>query len=207
MVIITEMENVRAFCCIHLDNGTRWWIRRDDLPQAGFREGSAYEEEAFQERLRLCQYPRALNHAVSMLARRACSRKEISDRLKRLRYTEEVAELVVYKLEKEKLLDDAAFCRQWIRYRLSAGYGPSVIRRELRMKGISAGMIDEALADRPPEEEDENAVRLALKAWKRTGTSGDLRKNRQKVIASLVWKGYSWDTARAACEKAENELE
>ena len=140
-------------------------------------------------------------------ARRACSRKEISDRLKRLRYTEEVAELVVYKLEKEKLLDDAAFCRQWIRYRLSAGYGPSVIRRELRMKGISAGMIDEALADLPPEEEDENAVRLALKAWKRTGTSGDLRKNRQKVIAALVRKGYGWDTARAACEKAENELE
>ena len=75
------------------------------------------------------------------------------------------------------------------------------------MKGISAGMIDEALADLPPEEEDENAVRLALKAWKRTGTSGDLRKNRQKVIASLVRKGYGWDTARAACEKAENELE
>ena len=32
-------------------------------------------------------------------------------------------------------------------------------------------------------------------------------KNRQKVIASLVRKGYGWDTARAACEKAENELE
>ena len=76
MVTVTEMEYVRASCCIHLDNGTRWWIRRDDLPQAGFREGSAYEEEAFQERLRLCQYPRALNHAVSMLARRACSRPQ-----------------------------------------------------------------------------------------------------------------------------------
>ena len=207
MVTVTEMENVRAYFCIHLDNGTRWWIRRDDLPQAGFRQGSAYEEDAFQERIRLCQYPRALNHAVSMLARRPCSAKEISDRLKRLRYTEEVAELVVYKLQKENLLDDAAFCEQWIRYRLSAGFGPSVIRRELRMKGISAGMIDEMLAERPADEEDENAVRLALKAWKRTGTSGDIRKCRQKVIAALVRKGYDWDTARTACEKAENEME
>lgn len=206
MVIVTEIENVRASCCIHLDNGTRWWIRRDDLPQAGFREGASYDEESFQERIRLCQYPRALNHAVSMLARRPCSRKEISDRLKRLRYTEEVAELVVYKLEKENLLDDATFCEQWIRYRLSAGFGPSVIRRELRMKGISAVMIDEALADRPPDEEDENALRLALKVWKRTSTSGDVRKNRQKVIAALVRKGYNWDTARSACEKAENQM-
>lgn len=207
MVTVTEMENVRAFCCVHLDNGTRWWIRRDDLPQAGFREGASYDEAVFQERIRICQYPRALNHAVSMLARRACSRKEISDRLKRLRYTEEVAELVIYKLEKEKLLDDAAFCEQWIRYRISSGYGPSVIRRELRMKGISSGMIDEALADRPPDEEDEIAVRLAEKAWKRAGSAGDIRKARQKVIAALVRKGYSWDTARAACEKAEKETE
>lgn len=206
MVTVTEMENVRASCCIHLDNGTRWWIRRDDLPQAGFREGASFDEDTFQERIRLCQYPRALNHAVSMLARRPCSRKEISDRLKRLRYTEEVAELVVYKLEKENLLDDAAFCEQWIRYRLSAGFGPSVIRRDLRMKGISAAMIDEALADRPSDEEGENALRLAVKAWKRAGTSGDIRKNRQKIIAALVRKGYDWDTARAACEKAENEM-
>ena len=61
MVTVTEMEYVRASCCIHLDNGTRWWIRRDDLPQTGFREGAAYDEEAFQEKIRLCQYPRALN--------------------------------------------------------------------------------------------------------------------------------------------------
>ena len=207
MVTVTDMENVRSSCCIHLDNGTCWWIRRDDLPQAGFREGVSYDEETFQEKIRLCQYPRALNHAVSMLARRPCSRKEISDRLNRLRYTEEVAELVVYKLEKEKLLDDAAFCEQWIRYRLSSGFGPSVIRRELRIKGISATMIDESLAVRPPDEEEENALRLALKAWKRAGTSGDVRKSRQKVISSLVRKGYRWDTARAACEKAEKEME
>ena len=203
MVTVTEMEYVRASCCIHLDNGTRWWIRRDDLPQAGFREGSAYEEEAFQERLRLCQYPRALNHAVSMLARRACSRKEISDRLKRLRYTEEVAELVVYKLEKEKLLDDAAFCRQWIRYRLSAGYGPSVIRRELRMKGISEDIIDSAFAGLDEEAEQENALAVARKAWKRTKPTDDIRKNRQKVITALVRKGYSWEAAREACHQAE----
>ena len=140
MVTIVETENVRSFCCIRLDNGTSWWIRRDDLPLSGFREGQTYEEEDFQQQLRLCQYPRALNHAVSMLARRPCSRKEIADRLKRLRYTEEVADLVVYKLVREKLLDDEAFCDQWIRYRLSSRYGPSVIRRELIMKGIPGNL-------------------------------------------------------------------
>ena len=207
MVTIVETECVRAFCCIRLDNGTRWWIRQEDLPLSGFREGLSYEEEAFQRQLRLCQYPRALNHAVSMLARRPCSRKEIADRLIRLRYTEEVAGLVVYKLEKENLVDDVSFCDQWIRYRLSRKYGPSVIRRELRIKGIPPDMIDKAFEAFDQDEEADNAVKLAVKAWKRVGTSGDMRKNRQKVIASLVRKGYGWEAARSACEKAENESE
>ena len=207
MVTIEETEIVRAFCCIRLDNGTRWWIRREDLPLSGFQEGMSYDEEAFQQKVLLCQYPRALNHAVSMLARRPCSKKEIADRLKRLRYTEEVSDLVVYRLEKENLLDDDAFCEQWIRYRLSTKHGRSVIRRELRIKGISSDMIDKAFEALDPDEEEENAVKLAAKAWKRTGTAGDRRKIRQKVIASLVRKGYGWEAARLACEKAETETE
>lgn len=207
MVTIVETDHIRAFCCIRLDNGTSWWIRQEDLPLSGFRKGLSYNEDSFQQQLRLCQYPRALNHAVSMLARRPCSRKEIVDRLKRLRYTEEVADLVVYKLEKENLIDDAAFCDQWIRYRLSSKYGPAVIRRELRIKGIPPDMIDRAFETFDRDEEERNAVKLAVKAWKRVGASGDKRKNRQKVIASLVRKGYGWEAARTACEKAENEAE
>ena len=207
VVTIVETEHIRAFCCIRLDNGTSWWIRQEDLPLSGFREGLSCDEASFQHQLRLCQYPRALNHAVSMLARRPCSRKEIADRLKRLRYTEEVAELVVYKLEKENLIDDAAFCDQWIRFRLSSNYGPSVIRRELRIKGISPDMIDKAFEAFDRDEEEENALKLAVKVWKWVGTAGDNRKNRQKVIASLVRKGYGWEAARSACEKAENDTE
>ena len=207
VVTIVETEHIRAFCWIRLDNGTSWWIRQEDLPLSGFREGLSCDEASFQHQLRLCQYPRALNHAVSMLARRPCSRKEIADRLKHLRYTEEVADLVLYKLEKENLIDDAAFCDQWILYRLSSKYGPSVIRRELRIKGIPPEMIDKAFEAFDRNEEEENAMKLAVKVWKRVGTAGDNRKNRQKVIASLVRKGYGWETARSACEKAENETE
>ena len=207
MVTIMETEIVRAFCCIRLDNGTRWWIRREDLPLSGFQEGLSYEEDAFHQQVRLCQYPRALNHAVSMLARRPCSKKEIVDRLKRLRYTDEVAGLVIFKLAKENLVDDAAFCDQWIRHRLSMKYGPSVIRRELRIKGIPPDMIEKAFEVFTPDEEAANALKLAVKAWKRIGSAGDIRKNRQKVIAFLVRKGYGWDAARLACEKAETESE
>lgn len=190
---------------ILLDNGEQYWIRRDDLPNTSFAEGSSYDPEQFQQQIRLCQYPHALNHAVSMLARRPCSKKEISSRLVRLRYTEEVAGLVVYKLEKEKLLDDEAFCEQWIRYRLSGQIGISAIIRELKIKGIDNELIQKSLEGIDPEKERENAVSAARRAWKRFGSETDRRKSRQKVISSLVRKGYDWDTAHSACETAEKD--
>lgn len=207
MVTIMEITNIRTSCCIRLDNNEQYWIRRSDLPASGFREGAEINKDAFMQQIRIFQYPHALNHAVSLLSRRPCSKKEILSRLVRLRYTEEVAGLVVYKLEKENLLNDRDFCEQWIRFRLSKPLGTSLIRRELSMKGIPLEMIDEAFTAFDVNDEQENAYALARKAWKRISINEDPRKSRQKVIASLVRKGYDWDTACTAYERAKKETE
>ena len=55
-----------------------------------------------------------------------------------------------------------------------------------------------------PDEELDNAVSLARKAWKRVGHNGNLFQSRRKVIASLLRKGYDLDTAKSACNAAED---
>ena len=204
MVKINEIIHIRSFCCIILDTGSQYWIRKTDLCQSGFCEGSEYEQQDFLQKISMVQYPRALNHSVSLLARRPYSKKELFSKLIRLRYTDDVANLVIYKLEKEKLLNDREFCDQWIRFRLSCHYGISLIRRELRIKGISDDMIIACLEHLNPDEELDNAVSLARKAWKRVGHNGNLFQSRRKVIASLLRKGYDLDTAKSACNAAED---
>ena len=193
------------FIRILLDNGEVYWLRKNDLQFCGFEEGCHYDLKCFLSQIRLCQYPRALNHAVSLLARRPYSKKELLNRLHHLKYTEEVADLVIYKLEKEHLIDDRAFCEQWIRFRSERKLGPALIRRELKMKGISVDIIQEFLYEIYPETESDNAVVLARKAWKRIHADEDIRKSRQKITAFLVRKGYSWDTAYSACKTAEKD--
>lgn len=205
VIIINDIRRVRSSCCITDDNGNEYWLRQDDLYDSGFCTGQEYDQDEFIKRIRLYQYPRALNHAVAMLARRPCSRKEIRSRLIRLRYTEDTADLVIYRLEKEKLVDDELFCEQWIRFRLGRRYGPSVIRYELKMKGIPDDVISSAFSLIEPDDEQDNAFQLAVKALKRTDQNDDIRKKRRKVIASLVRKGYDWETAQAAFEKAVKE--
>ncbi|MBQ9824412.1 MAG: RecX family transcriptional regulator, partial [Solobacterium sp.] len=40
----------------------------------------------------------------------------------------------------------------------------------------------------------------------RAKPDSDLYKRRQKVIASLVRKGYSWEMAKEACSTAETDM-
>ena len=205
MVTIFEIRPVRSSFCIILDTGDQYWLREEDLFAACIHEGQIYKDIDFQQLIRACQFPRALKHSVSLLARRPYSKKEIISRLIRLRYTAEVAELVVNKLEKENILNDEDFCEEWTSFRLSQHYGFEMIRRELKLKGISDEIITDVFNRRDTDEEFENALKLAAKTWKKISRGTDIRRNRQKVIASLVRKGYDWNTAKTACEISEKK--
>ena len=206
MVRIMELDTTGSRTSILLDNGEKYWFKNEDLAGTGIFEGAEMSADTFLHWLRVRQYPRALNQAVSMLARRPCSSGEITSRLARNRYASDVIELVVYKLIKENLLNDMDFCNQWIQYRLNRGYGPGIIRRELVSKGIPQVMIDTAFESINEKVGMEKAESLARKAWMRRKPDEDIRKSRQKIIGLLVRKGYSWDTAKAACKYAENKL-
>ena len=206
MVKILEIRPVRSQVCIVLNTGESFWLHQEDLQDTGFTENAEIDSDSFFHWIRIRQYPRALNLAVSMLARRPCSKGEIQQKLLHHRYTPEVTELVLFKLEKEKLVNDADFCDQWIRYRFGRRYGPSAISRELRLKGIPEWMIQEALEKADPDESAYNAFSLALKQWKKNGSGDNIYKTRQKIISFLVRKGYSWSAARDACMKAEQEI-
>jgi len=205
MVKITLIRFSGAKACIELENGNVYWLTRKDLSGSSLKENTEMNDDDFMRTIRCFQYPRALDQAVAMLARRACSKKEIENRLILNRYDTDVIELVLYKLEKEKLIDDKAFCIQWIHYRTGQKYGPARIRRELVQKGIDITIISEYLDAQSTDIYEDHLLQLALKAWKHYGSGEDIYKTRQKVTASLVRKGYSWDLAKKACSRAEKE--
>ena len=206
MVRITDFEYHGSLVCVCLDSGEKYWLKKNDLSGSCLSENLEMEMEEFLHFIRIHQYPKALNQAVAMLARRPCSKGEILTRLQRGRYTDEVIELVIYKLEKENLLNDRDFCEQWIQYRLGRKYGPAFIHRELKTKGIPEELICSSLESQDQSQELINAVSVARKAWCRMKTDSDQHKNRQKVISALVRKGYSWEMAKEACCTAEKEL-
>ena len=202
MEIIKNAEVIRGKTKIIFESGWTVWLDRRWMPGFSLDPGTAVERADFEKFLLLHQYPSALNDAVTLLAVRNRSRLEIRQSLLRRKYDHAVIEMVLFKLEKEKLLNDEEFSAQWVQARMSK-YGPIRIARELRMKGIDRDMTGSAIQEVLTEDQElENAVLLAMKKLRTEKTDAEEIKRFQRITSFLVRRGYSWEIARKAYEMA-----
>ena len=205
MEIIRSVETIRGQIRITFESGWQVWLRRNEDPGFPLTEGTAVDRESFLAYIRIHQYPPALDRAVRMLAERSCSRREIERKLTLARFDPDVTDLVLFKLEKENLLNDREFAMQWVHSR-SRKYGASRIRQELRTKGIDGDIASEILEDLSEEDQLRQAVALAVKKIRSLQPSCEEKKWKQRITSFLVRRGYSWDLALKAFEEAMRQI-
>ena len=204
--IVREIEEKKRSSVIVMESGERFWMTKSQLREREPIEiGQELDVEELRQWLLPRQYPMALNNAVELLAQRAHASGEIAQKLRRRLFMEDTIEMVLYKLEKERLLDDEAFARDWAASRARSQIGRSRIKQELRMKGISAEMAEIALEELDEEEGDEAAVALARKLLKRYSREADERKAMQKLFMAMARRGYGYEESKQAVEKAIEE--
>jgi regulatory protein len=146
---------------------------------------------------------RAYARALHFLSYRLRSATEIRDRLKREEWPDAVIDRVLQRLQGEKLVDDAGFAAAWVETRsLSRPRGARALRQELRQKGVAREAIDEALPN--AEQEVENAMEAARRK-RHTWSRLEERERREKMLAFLQRRGFSYSTARAALTRLEEE--
>ena len=126
--------------------------------------------------------------ALSLLARKPQSRKELERKLSQWEATQEEAAAICERMEELGYLDDAAYAAQVVRYYSAKGYGERKLRDELYRRGIPRELWDEALegaAD--PSAAIEEFLR---KKWR--GTLPDDPRELKKASDALARRGYSW---------------
>lgn len=120
------------------------------------------------------------------LAMRAHSRGELTAKLARKGYPEEVIEIILNRFAKAGLIDDEAFASEWVRSRhLYSGKGRGVLRQELRTKGVAEITAAAALEQISDEDERGRATELVQRKLARTDVPSD-RADREKLMARLV---------------------
>ena len=205
MDVITAIRRERGKMRITINDATEVLVPLLLFRERPLSEGQPLNLEEYDQWLMVRQYRHALDKAVAALAARACSRKEIEGKLLRIGYRPCTVEMVLYKLEREHLLDDADFARQWVEARCKK-LGRRRIAQELRQKGISAEQTDEALKQVDEEKQLACAASLASKALGRAKSGEDPRKTAQRIIAAIVRRGYGYDVARKALQQVMDSI-
>lgn len=177
-----------------------------DFRALPLQEGQAIDWAQYKHSLLVQQYPGALDRAVRLLAVRARSRGEVEQRLVQRGYLSDTIEMVIYKLEKEALLDDETFARAWAKARAAHQIGASRILQELRVKGVDSAIAEAAVAELAEDDQHEQAAALAAKLLKRhrNETPADARR---KTLAAMQRRGYAYGEASRAVETAMESRE
>ena len=196
---IASVKRFHGRATLTLSSGETLHMPRAMLRERPYKSGMTIDRAAFDLFIRERSYPFALEKAVSQLASRARTEKEIVDCLRKNAYPEETIAKVMSRLQSSGYIDDADFAAQWTAIRTSKGLGVRRIRMELRQKGIDQQEIDQAVSAI-----DENELLSgAMKAAQKASCGKDLSSpaDRQKIIAALARRGYDFSLARQAIQK------
>jgi regulatory protein len=139
--------------------------------------------------------------AFRFLKIRPRSIAELKEKLEGKGFSSTEIETTVLDLMASRLLDDRAFTKSWINYRLARPFGFRRIIQELNAKGIDQEIIEHAVAEFKGSYSQENvALELAQRRWQRLPAI-DSEKKKKRVLDFLQRRGFDADVAMKVLKK------
>lgn len=114
----------------------------------------------------------------------------------------QVSAVVLDRFEEVGLIDDAAFASMWVESRhRGKALARSVLRQELRQRGIESDLIDDAVETIGDDDEWARARQFAA-SKARVKPGEDPRKATQRLASQLARKGYPGNVCFAVAREA-----
>lgn len=147
-------------------------------------------------------HQRCLDAASRYLAYRPRSVFEVKARLRQRGFDQPTIETVLHELHRNGALDDLAFARFWKDNRDSfSPRGSMLLRRELRAKGVAAGVVDQVVTE---VDEEASAYQAAQKRAARLGHA-DFTDFQSRLTSFLRRRGFTYEVADHAVRRLWGE--
>ena len=139
--------------------------------------------------------------ALRFLKIRPRSIGELKEKLVLKGFSSMDIEATILDLMASGSLDDRAFTKSWINYRLARPFGFTRIIRELKAKGIDQEIIEQAVAQiKGSYDPQAVALELARRRWQRMPDI-DPAKKKKRVLDFLLRRGFEIDTVISVLKK------
>ncbi|MDP2364629.1 MAG: regulatory protein RecX [Ignavibacteria bacterium] len=189
---------------VYFDNGERLILSEDTFYNSGLRKGDEISEDRFSFFIEQNILFHIKQRALSFLARRFHSERELLIKLKSKSYEERLIKIVLNELREKSFIDDQVFANHFIEEKLKKKrWGKNKIRAALFSKGVSASIIDEVLQSFDSEQDqNETALSLAKKKFENLKLrETDKQKLKQKLISFLLSRGFEYEVSTEVVHK------
>lgn len=204
MKIISVNRKDEKNVIVYLEDDQKLILSEEVFFQSGLRKG----DELSDDRLSFFIEQNVIYHikqrALSFLARRFHSEKELLIKLKSKSYNENLIKIVLSELKEKGFINDKIFTRHFVEEKLNKKrWGKNKIKAALISKGVSSTTIDEVFSDfQDAKSEFDLAFSLAEKKLLQLQKRNiDTNKYQQKISTFLISRGFDFDTCRDVCEK------
>ena len=193
---------------VTIDGERTLTITEETFLRFGLFDGQAMDPDRLQEMELADGVSRAMTEAHRLIDYRMRTRRELAVKLKAKGRPNEVIDQVLDRLEHARLIDDGRFARLWIEERLRRKpAGLSLLRRELRQKGIDAEIVDTALEESASRDEETERAYEALRRQSYRYARLDRDAAHRRMVAFLGRRGFGQAVIYQVVHRVLDEIE
>ena len=198
MIISSIVEFDKKRNKIFIDGEFAFVLYKGELRSFGIKEGEEISEETYNEITGTLLPKRATKRAMELLVKKDYTEKKLRDKLADGLYSDDIIDAAIDYVKSYNYLDDERYARDYVAYNIEFR-SRNRIKQDLISRGVPKDIIQNVLEEFTDEESREVEVdqikKLLVK--KHYDPSMDY-KDKQKIIAFLLRKGYPMDAIRSA---------
>ena len=200
---ITKIEKKKRLYLLELDGSEKIYITEDTIVRFMLSKGMEIAEQELSEIQDYAQFSYGKNLALYHLSFKQRTAKEVKDYLSQHDIQAEIISQVLDNLKKDNWINDRKYANSFIQSNLLTGdKGAFVLKQKLSQKGISSTIIEEELSQFDLTELTNKVAEKLLKKYQGKLPSKALQ---DKILQSLINKGFSYSQAKTAYQHLEIE--
>ena len=164
-------------------------------------DGTDISDDEWEALVEKINYRKAFNKCADLLSRRDHSVKELRDKLLRT-VDENSADKAIDKYIEMGYLDDEKFAKTLAEHLYTVkNYSDSHVKQELFKRGISRDIVNEII-DSSENDPIQSVITIINKKYL---NKLNIEGGREKVIAAMMRKGFSYSDIQSALDEIEND--
>lgn len=201
---IVELDKKR--CKIFIDGEFAFVLYKGELREYDIKSGNEISESVYESINSEVLSKRAKLRAMNLLQKKDYTEKQLRDKLQEGLYSQELIDEAIDYVKSYRYLDDERYARDYITYHMEMRSRNRILQ-DLTGKGISKDVIisimDELYSESEEATGDIEAEQINKLLIKKHFDNDMDYKDKQKIMAFLIRRGYTMDSIRRAMEEFE----